>query len=166
MKRIAIAAGILGLTLSSQSTYAQTLGQSLRPVIRPAETAQPNIVTASVSVVALESAMRPKLRTAMIEGQAQALVQAVASNAGFDRWVAGFKQRARAQGISNSTLNAAFRDVRFDADVIRKDLSETRDICAEHGCPLEMIQKDISTVCYEPQRLFEWAKIAMEVVGG
>ena len=54
----------------------------------------------------------------------------------------------------------------FDADVIREDLTTTRDICAEHGCPLELIQKDISTVCYEPQRLIEWAKIAMEVVQG
>ncbi len=54
----------------------------------------------------------------------------------------------------------------FDADAIRKDLTTTRDICAEQGCPLELIQKDISTVCYEPQRLFDWAKIAMEVVGG
>lgn len=53
----------------------------------------------------------------------------------------------------------------FDADAIRKDLIETRDICAAYGCPLEVTQKDISTVCYEPRRLFEWAKIAMEVVG-
>lgn len=61
---------------------------------------------------------------------------------------------------------ALLASTRFDADVIRKDLTETRDVCAEHGCPLELIQKDISTVCYEPQRLFDWAKIAMEVVGG
>ena len=62
----------------------------------------------------------------------------------------------------NPALLAA---TRFDADAIRKDLTATRDVCAEHGCPLELIQKDISTVCYEPQRLFDWARIAMEVVG-
>ncbi len=39
-------------------------------------------------------------------------------------------------------------------------------VCEEHGCPLEFILKDISTVRYEPERLFEWARIAMEVVGG
>lgn len=61
----------------------------------------------------------------------------------------------------NPALLAA---TRFDAETIRKDLTVTRDICAKHGCPLELIQKDISTVCYEPQRLFDWAKIAMEVV--
>ena len=54
----------------------------------------------------------------------------------------------------------------FHADQIRADLTATRDICEELRCPLEFIQKDISTVRYEPQRLFEWARIAMEVVGG
>jgi len=61
----------------------------------------------------------------------------------------------------NPALLAA---TRFDAEAIRKDLTATRDICAKQGCPLELIQKDISTVCYEPKRLFDWAKIAMEVV--
>jgi hypothetical protein len=54
----------------------------------------------------------------------------------------------------------------FDEEHIRRDLTTTRDLCEKHGCPLELIQKDISTVCYQPERLFEWARIAMEVVGG
>ncbi|HET6487579.1 MAG TPA: hypothetical protein VFH83_14225, partial [Spirochaetia bacterium] len=32
------------------------------------------------------------------------------------------------------------------------------------GAPIEVIMKDISTVCYKPQRLWDWARIAMEVV--
>jgi phosphoribosylanthranilate isomerase len=32
------------------------------------------------------------------------------------------------------------------------------------GHPLELIQKDISTVRYQPQRLWEWEKIAMRLV--
>ena len=51
----------------------------------------------------------------------------------------------------------------FPADEVRKDLAATRDICDRNGCPLELILKDISTVRYEPQRLSEWAKIAMDV---
>ena len=31
------------------------------------------------------------------------------------------------------------------------------------GCHVELIMKDISTVRYQPQRLWEWAAIAMEV---
>ena len=53
----------------------------------------------------------------------------------------------------------------FHPEQVREHLTATRDICENHGCPLELIQKDISTVRYEPQRLFEWARIAMEVVG-
>lgn len=55
---------------------------------------------------------------------------------------------------------------RFDADAIREDLSVTRDICEQHGCPLELILKDLSTVGYQPERLDEWSKVAMDVVGG
>ena len=54
----------------------------------------------------------------------------------------------------------------FKPDMIREDLTATRTVCEQYGCPLELIQKDISTVRYEPQRLFEWGRIAMEVANG
>ena len=54
----------------------------------------------------------------------------------------------------------------FHADQVREDLLATRRICADHGCPLEFILKDISTVHYDPERLFEWGQIAMEVASG
>jgi hypothetical protein len=54
----------------------------------------------------------------------------------------------------------------FYTEQIREDLCMTRKICEKHGCPLELIQKDISTVRYEPERLFKWAQIASQVVGG
>ena len=53
----------------------------------------------------------------------------------------------------------------FDPEAVRQDLAATRDLCLQHACPLELILKDISTVRYQPERLFEWAKIAMQVVG-
>jgi hypothetical protein len=53
----------------------------------------------------------------------------------------------------------------FHPDQVREDLVATRTVCEKHGCPSELILKDISTVRYEPQRLTEWANIAMEVVG-
>lgn len=56
--------------------------------------------------------------------------------------------------------------VAFHEDEVREHIQATVDVCAEHGCPLELILKDISTVCYEPQRLWRWAEIAMEVVAG
>jgi hypothetical protein len=54
----------------------------------------------------------------------------------------------------------------FKPENVREDLMTTRQICEKHGCPLEYILKDISTVRYEPERLFKWAEIAMQVAGG
>ena len=54
----------------------------------------------------------------------------------------------------------------FNIAAVREDLEATRTIAERHNCPLEFILKDISTVRYQPERLFEWARVAMEVVGG
>jgi hypothetical protein len=54
----------------------------------------------------------------------------------------------------------------FRPEDVRSDLVATREACERHGCPLEYILKDISTVRYEPQRLDEWGRVAMQVVGG
>jgi len=54
----------------------------------------------------------------------------------------------------------------FHPDQVRANLVATREVCARHGCPLEFILKDISTVRYAPERLAEWARIAMQVAGG
>ncbi len=53
----------------------------------------------------------------------------------------------------------------FCPEDVRADLEATRKACETHGCPLEFILKDISTVRYEPQRLEAWGRVAMEVVG-
>jgi len=53
----------------------------------------------------------------------------------------------------------------FDTEQVRKDLLETRRACRPYDCPLEFILKDISTVRYQPERLSQWARIAMEVAG-
>ena len=54
---------------------------------------------------------------------------------------------------------------RFNPEQVRTDLIATRKVCEKNGCPLEFILKDISTVCYQPERLSEWACIAMDVAG-
>ncbi len=53
----------------------------------------------------------------------------------------------------------------FDPEQIRQDLQATVKVCEQNNCPLEIILKDISTVRYQPDRLFQWAEIAMQVVG-
>ena len=54
----------------------------------------------------------------------------------------------------------------FNEAAVREHLQATVDVCARYGCPLELILKDISTVGYQPQRLWRWAEIAMDVVQG
>ncbi|GHU65876.1 hypothetical protein FACS1894184_02550 [Clostridia bacterium] len=54
----------------------------------------------------------------------------------------------------------------FDETEVRRTLTATRDLCKQYKCPLEFIQKDISTVQYEPERLWRWSQIAMEVALG
>jgi hypothetical protein len=46
-------------------------------------------------------------------------------------------------------------------DVARRELQEF--LKKARGCHIEIIMKDISTVRYQPQRLWEWEKIAMEL---
>lgn len=52
----------------------------------------------------------------------------------------------------------------WNPSAVASDLRATRDACRRHGCPLEFILKDISTLRYQPQRLWEWAAIASEIV--
>ena len=65
--------------------------------------------------------------------------------------------------ISRKPNPVIFATETFDPDQARKEL---RDFLIQTGgnCHVEMIMKDISTVRYEPQRLWEWEKICMEEV--
>jgi hypothetical protein len=55
---------------------------------------------------------------------------------------------------------AILAEDRWRPDQARKEL---RDVLEKtRGCRIEIIMKDVSTVRYEPQRLWEWSKIAME----
>ena len=51
---------------------------------------------------------------------------------------------------------------RWNPEQARGELMEMLRIAKKHGCRLEIIMKDISTVHREPQRLWEWARIASE----
>ena len=51
-----------------------------------------------------------------------------------------------------------------DADVIRKEISETARLCRKYGCPCDITLKDISTVGYKPQNLIQWSEIASAVL--
>ena len=53
------------------------------------------------------------------------LAQTAPSNLAFSRWIDRFRARARAAGIRDSVLEAAFRGVRYNTDVIQKDRNQS-----------------------------------------
>ncbi|MCW3782083.1 lytic murein transglycosylase [Defluviimonas salinarum] len=48
-----------------------------------------------------------------------------AYNQGFDRWINGFRGRAKAQGIRADVFDRAFRGVEYNTDVIAKDRNQS-----------------------------------------
>jgi len=63
--------------------------------------------------------------------------------------------------LSRKPSPAIFATEKFDPALARKEI---RDFLAQTSgeCHVEFIMKDISTVNYEPERLWEWEKICME----
>ena len=52
-------------------------------------------------------------------------VMEISANAGFDRWIDGFRRRALAKGISATTFERAFKGVDYNAYVIEKDRNQS-----------------------------------------
>ncbi|MBI4890640.1 MAG: hypothetical protein HY821_08435 [Acidobacteria bacterium] len=63
--------------------------------------------------------------------------------------------------LSRKPNPAIFASESWDPAHARKDLTDFLD--QARGCHVELIMKDISTVNYQPQRLWHWAQIASEV---
>lgn len=60
---------------------------------------------------------------------------------------------------------AIFASDHWDPGLAREELLNTLKIALRYKCNVEVIMKDISTVRHQPQRLWEWTKIATEVSG-
>jgi hypothetical protein len=63
--------------------------------------------------------------------------------------------------ISHKPSPAVLAESGWDPTLARKNIRKFLD-AAEGACHVELIMKDISTVRYRPQHLWEWAAIAME----
>lgn len=76
-----------------------------------------------------------------------------------------FAEAIPAHIVMSAKPNPAFLAASsFDEDAVRKDLRATIDAARRNNRNLELLQKDITTVCHEPWRLWRWAEIAMEEV--
>ncbi|MBO5778546.1 MAG: hypothetical protein J6R82_03160 [Clostridia bacterium] len=60
--------------------------------------------------------------------------------------------------------NPANVAIRTDPDWIRAETEKTVKLCIAHGCPLELVLKDISTVSGRPENLIVWANTVADVL--
>ena len=110
--------GLTGLFLIIGGAAQATVTESIRPQVRPGAGLVP--VSAMVSADVPVRSLRPQARP---EGAARVML--ASGHAGFDRWIAGFRGRALAQGISARVFDRAFQGVRYDPEVVAKDRNQS-----------------------------------------
>ncbi len=124
------ALGLLAMVLPIMA-WAGAPERSVRPEGRPgAAVLVPAVAPSEVPIRLYPGrSLRPQLRPDRVVSRAGGSdlvqIQASTSNLGFRRWIETFKRRAAAQGISQRTLDAAFRDVRYNTDVISRDRNQS-----------------------------------------
>jgi hypothetical protein len=74
-----------------------------------------------------------------------------------------FSEAGEDYALSAKPNPAVFTDDGWSRDKARADIRKILDTAGGRG-HFEIIMKDISTVCYKPERLWEWAEIAMDEV--
>jgi membrane-bound lytic murein transglycosylase B len=80
----------------------------------------------AVAVATSATADQVRAPEVSIRPVARAEIPVTASaNLGFDRWIAGFRDRAMADGIRPATFDAAFGTIRFNADVVGRDRNQS-----------------------------------------
>ena len=60
--------------------------------------------------------------------------------------------------------NPANVAMRTDPELIRSETEETVKACLAHGCPYDIVLKDISTVSHRPENLIVWAQTVSDVL--
>ena len=66
--------------------------------------------------------------------------------------------------MSRKPLPTVFAMDSFDAEASYREIRDLMKVCQQTGTPLEIIQKDISTLKYRPERLWKWADAVMRAV--
>ncbi|MEO0752815.1 MAG: lytic murein transglycosylase [Pseudomonadota bacterium] len=121
MSRLWIIAIAVGL-LATQS-MAEAVDRSVRPQARPDAqvvqvVAQSQVLAATLPTI---TRLRPQIRPDGLDTDA---LPVAANPPEFDRWVRGFRGRALAQGINPQVFDRAFRNARYEPEVISKDRNQ------------------------------------------
>jgi len=112
---------VAGLALiAANAVSADAVLTSPRPSIRPPAVPE-TVQRASASVlVSLRPTLRPDSEEVSVSPN-----DSEAANARFQNWVGAFKSRAQDHGIRADVLERAFRGVRYDTEVIRRDRNQS-----------------------------------------
>ena len=108
--------------LFSTASLALPPDASLRPLPRPVPSVT---VSTQQTDLAIRSSLRPIARGVTPPAQTVSLTQSSANDAGFRQWIQRFQTRARAAGISQNTLDRAFRGVQLNETVINRDRNQS-----------------------------------------
>ncbi|MFL4469451.1 lytic murein transglycosylase [Tateyamaria armeniaca] len=116
---------VSGALFFGQMALGQTIAGSLRPELRPDGAVVSR--AAATPLIALDntSVSRPKLRPAKAPPKTSLAVEPSAKDPGFQKWLGGLRARAAAQGIDANVFERAFRGVRYDPDVIKRDRNQS-----------------------------------------
>ncbi|WP_299948433.1 lytic murein transglycosylase [uncultured Ruegeria sp.] len=101
------------VALWASIVQADATDKSVRPLVRPLVD---NVQLASADVtVSVRPELRPKVELHRVSAE---------GNARFQAWLAAFRERAQATGISANTLNRALAGVTYDSDSIKRDRNQ------------------------------------------
>ncbi|WP_239494579.1 lytic murein transglycosylase [Roseovarius amoyensis] len=118
----AMIAGLAAALALAGAAMAAPVETSPRPKARPGGT-EPAVQAVRVASTALPATvLRPLARP---EGLATRATPVSANNPAFTRWIQGFRGRALGRGISARVFDAAFRNARYEPEVIAKDRNQT-----------------------------------------
>ena len=181
--------GLLGTRLEPHPLHRRVHRRAARARLRPQQAADEGPVDLRHGADLLPRSRRPCTRSSSSTTRAAGTsASAWSTTAAASRWTARWtssSDSARAQGLHEPLGGRRARRRRIGRDLVfsrkptpgvpgsnawhpelvERICAHVVETCARHGCPLELILKDISTVHYQPQRLWEWAEIAKKVVG-
>ncbi|MFI3213833.1 MAG: hypothetical protein R3Y24_10860 [Eubacteriales bacterium] len=66
--------------------------------------------------------------------------------------------------MSNKPTPAVLVAPSLDTDVVAKHITNVSQIAKKNQLNVEFLLKDVSTVCYKPERLTQWAETTMKIV--
>ncbi|MEO1537871.1 MAG: lytic murein transglycosylase [Pseudomonadota bacterium] len=78
-----------------------------------------------IAHAAPEQSISPKQRPVLAAEEGALVLAQATSNISFQRWIDGFRGRARAAGIRDSVFNASFQGVRYNTEIIQRDRNQS-----------------------------------------